>query len=88
MRSRSAKIHLIDVIYDPPISRFCALSLEMFLDFLVKCFFFPHYLFTGKLRLVTYTDAATRTTSLRISSDVSPLALDRVLHVTSRNKKK
>ncbi|XP_074609432.1 uncharacterized protein LOC141863667 isoform X2 [Acropora palmata] len=29
----------------------------------------------GKLRLVTYTDTATRTTSLRISSDVSPLAL-------------
>ena len=27
MRSRSTKIHLIDVIYHPPISRFCALSL-------------------------------------------------------------
>ena len=26
VRSRSTKIHLIDVIYDPPISRFCALS--------------------------------------------------------------
>ena len=47
--------------------------LEIFLDFWLSGF--SHYLFAGKLRLVTYTDTATQTTSLRISPDVSPLAL-------------